>query len=89
MVDNGVHVWAVIGDYLVTDGDIPPVMKDYDLSREAVEAALAYYRRHKAVIDNRLAANAGACFAASDLTDPLTAEGSSRPLGPARREHKR
>jgi uncharacterized protein (DUF433 family) len=39
-VENGVHVWAVIGDYLVADGDVSQVMKDYDLSREAVEAAL-------------------------------------------------
>lgn len=58
LVQRGVHLWAVIGDYLAADGDIDQVVEDYGVSHEAVEAALAYYRRHKAIIDNRLAANA-------------------------------
>ena len=58
LVERGVSVWATIGDYLAADGDLEQVMRDYALSREAVKAALAYYRRHKDIIDNRLAANA-------------------------------
>ncbi len=57
LAERKVSVWAIIGDYLAADGDIEQVVKDYAVSREAVEAALAYYRRHKTIIDNRLAAN--------------------------------
>ncbi len=39
------------------DGDVRRVADDYDIPVEAVEAALAYYREHRAVIDDRLAAN--------------------------------
>jgi uncharacterized protein (DUF433 family) len=53
----GQSVWAIIGDYRVVEGDVQEVAADYDLPVEAVEAALAYYRRHKDIIDNRLAAN--------------------------------
>jgi uncharacterized protein (DUF433 family) len=58
LVDTGVRLWAIVGDYLAADGDIDQVVKDYGLAHEAVEAALFYYKRHKDVIDNRLAANA-------------------------------
>ena len=55
--DYGVSVWALIG-YLkqATGGDIARVAADYDVPIEAVEAALAYYRRHPAAIDARIAA---------------------------------
>jgi uncharacterized protein (DUF433 family) len=56
---RGVPVWALIG-YLQggANGDPGVVADDYDISREAMEAALAYYRRHKCLIDARLEANA-------------------------------
>jgi uncharacterized protein (DUF433 family) len=55
---SGVHVWAIIGYYLGGAGrDKAVVARDYAISSEEVEAALAYYRRHQAVIDGRLAAN--------------------------------
>ena len=41
------------------EGDIDRVAKDYEIPREAVEAAIAFYRLHRAVIDNRIAANSG------------------------------
>ena len=50
----GVDVWALIAYLRVVDGDIDQVSKAYDLPREAVEAALAYYSQHEKVIDARL-----------------------------------
>ncbi|MGH2352853.1 MAG: DUF433 domain-containing protein [Chloroflexota bacterium] len=53
----GVSVWALIGHAQAISGDSAQVASDYDLPREAVEAAFAFYRRHKSIIDDRLAAN--------------------------------
>jgi uncharacterized protein (DUF433 family) len=55
---SGVHVWAIVGHYLYAVGkDKTAVARDYDLSLEEVEAALAYYRRHRPEIDGRIADN--------------------------------
>ena len=52
-----VPVWALIG-YLQTPGaDVARVAEDYAVPVAAVEAAQAYYRRHQALIDARIAAN--------------------------------
>ncbi len=51
-------MWALIGYLGMVDGNADQVALDYVLPREAVEAALAYYRRHQAVIEARIAANA-------------------------------
>ncbi len=37
--------------------NIDEIMRDYQISRAAVEAARAYYARDKQAIDDRLAAN--------------------------------
>jgi uncharacterized protein (DUF433 family) len=37
--------------------EVDEVARDYDLPAEAVAAALAYYQRHKAELDERLTAN--------------------------------
>ncbi|MGH2585195.1 MAG: hypothetical protein ACRDJE_09795 [Dehalococcoidia bacterium] len=50
-------VWALIGDYRGQGGDIGAVARGYRVPVEVVEAALAYYRKHREIIDNRLAAN--------------------------------
>ena len=50
-------VWALIGDYRGQGGDIGAVARGYRVPTEVVEAALAYYRRHREVIGNRLASN--------------------------------
>ncbi|MBI4498192.1 MAG: DUF433 domain-containing protein [Chloroflexi bacterium] len=55
---SGVPVWAIVGQYLALDRDAAQVARDYGIPLEAVEAALAYYERHQAVINGRLAANA-------------------------------
>jgi uncharacterized protein (DUF433 family) len=52
-----VSVWALVGYLRGTDGTIERVATDYDLPIEAVEAAMAYYRRHQALIDSRIAVN--------------------------------
>jgi uncharacterized protein (DUF433 family) len=54
---SGVPVWALVGHLRVVDDDVDRVAADYKLPREAVEAALAYYRRHKDLIDARLLLN--------------------------------
>lgn len=53
----GVPVWAIIGQWRALDRDVEQVALDYDISREAVEAALAYYRCNKTYIDARLLLN--------------------------------
>jgi uncharacterized protein (DUF433 family) len=54
---SGVHVWALVGHLQVINWDVEQAARDYDLPREAVEAALAYYHQHKAIIDARIEAN--------------------------------
>jgi uncharacterized protein (DUF433 family) len=53
----GVPAWALIGwledDYSNAD----QVARDYAIPYEAMEAAIAFYERHKAVIDARLILN--------------------------------
>ena len=55
--EYGVPIWTLIGHLEVVNGDITQVARDYDIVGEAVDAALAYYNRHKEVIDARIAAN--------------------------------
>ena len=59
LVESGVSVWAVIGHLPSVNGDAAQAAADYELSPEAMAAALAYYRKHRAAIDARLAENAG------------------------------
>jgi uncharacterized protein (DUF433 family) len=53
----GVAVWALIGYLPAVGNDVSQVAHDYDVPVEAVEAAIAYYRRHRPLIDARIAAN--------------------------------
>lgn len=55
--DYGVPIWALIGQWQALEGDIDIVAHDYQIPREAVEAALAYYQRNKKFIDARLLLN--------------------------------
>jgi uncharacterized protein (DUF433 family) len=52
-----VPVYALIGYLEAAGGDADRVARDYDVPREAVDAAIAYYRRHTAAIDARITAN--------------------------------
>jgi uncharacterized protein (DUF433 family) len=58
LTESYVPVWAIIGYYQATGRDAQRVATGYDVPLEAVEAALAYYQQHQAVIEARLAANA-------------------------------
>lgn len=53
--DSGVPVWALVGHLRVVGDNVDRVATDYELPREAVDAALAFYRRYKGLIDARLA----------------------------------
>jgi uncharacterized protein (DUF433 family) len=53
----GVSVWAIIDKYQTANGDLAHVARQYDVPIEAIEAAVAYYSKHRAVINNRRAAN--------------------------------
>ncbi len=57
ITNAGPSVWAIIGHLEGAHGDARQVADDYDLPGAAVEAAQAYYFRHRAVIDARRAAN--------------------------------
>ena len=56
--DYGVSVWALIEYWYGVDFDKAAVGRDYDLPAEAVDAALASHKTHKALIDARIALNA-------------------------------
>ena len=53
----GVSVWAIVGYWKSSNGDMSETAAGYDVPIEAVEAAVAYYERYKIIIDNRRAAN--------------------------------
>lgn len=55
--DNGYPVWAVIGSLAPDASNAAEVLRDYEISREALDAVRAFYARHKQAIDDRLAAN--------------------------------
>ena len=52
-VGNGTAVWVGMHDWL-SDGDLARVKVNWELSEEASEAVIAFYRRHKHVIDARI-----------------------------------
>jgi uncharacterized protein (DUF433 family) len=54
----GVSVWSIIAHLHAVGDDVTQVAADYDLPSEAVEAAMAYYRRHRDLIDARIVTNA-------------------------------
>lgn len=55
--DSGVSVWAIVAFLPVYDGDLSKVSEHFSVSREEVDAALAYYRRNRVCIDARIALN--------------------------------
>ena len=57
VIGYAVPVWALVGDWQANGRDIDLVASGYQLPREAVQAALAFYERHRDVIDARMQAN--------------------------------
>lgn len=51
LVDTGTHVWVVIGALRRSHGDVAKIAREWNLSEEAVRAALGYYERHRALFD--------------------------------------
>jgi uncharacterized protein (DUF433 family) len=60
--EYGVAVWALVAYCRAANGDLDQVVQDYEIPREQVEAALAYYRRHRTLVDARVAINNGDVF---------------------------
>ncbi len=70
LIAEQIPVWAIVGyvgavagttdPVAITDEAIAQVANDYDISREAVQAALLYYSEHRSAIDALLEANAAA-----------------------------
>jgi uncharacterized protein (DUF433 family) len=58
LVPSAISVWAIIGYLEAAHGDIFQTSADYDIPEEAVRAALAYFCKHREIIDARIAANA-------------------------------
>ena len=58
LVDSGIPVWVLVGYLAMVNGDLYRVVEDCGVPRQAVEAALAYYRQHRPAIDARIAAHA-------------------------------
>jgi uncharacterized protein (DUF433 family) len=56
--EYGVPVWALIGHYEAIGEDAAQVADDYGIPRLAVDAALAYFKKHGPVIRARIDANA-------------------------------
>lgn len=57
VVGHGVQVWALVGALPASNNDIAEVADAYDLPLETMEAAMAFYRRHKAYTDARVLLN--------------------------------
>jgi uncharacterized protein (DUF433 family) len=54
----GVDVWVLVAQLPAMDGDGAKLAAAYGLPVDTVEAALAYYRLHKELIDAQIALNA-------------------------------
>lgn len=57
LVESGIPVWALIGAMTLAHSTPEEVAADYEIPLTAVHAALAYYERHRALIDARITAN--------------------------------
>jgi uncharacterized protein (DUF433 family) len=52
--EHRISVWPLIEYWYGVDFDKSIVARDYDIPPEMVDAALAYYKAHKAIIDARI-----------------------------------
>lgn len=57
LAQYGVPVWALVGYLPAAHGDLGAIAAAYQLPLDAVLAAFAFYARHRAAIDARIAAN--------------------------------
>ena len=54
LAQSGTPVWSLIGYLIGVDWDRERTAKDYDIPREAVDAAIAYYHAHEADLAPRI-----------------------------------
>lgn len=57
LAEHGTSVWAIVAYWKACQEDVEAVAHDFHFSRDAVEAALAFYRRHQDLIDARVLLN--------------------------------
>jgi uncharacterized protein (DUF433 family) len=55
--NRGVHVWALIGFLQGNRWDVQYTAGAYRLSKDVVEAAIAFYQRYEDIIDSRIDVN--------------------------------
>jgi uncharacterized protein (DUF433 family) len=51
---SGVSIWVIIRNLDMYQGERDQVARDFDLSQEEIDGALAYYQRHKKFVDARI-----------------------------------
>jgi uncharacterized protein (DUF433 family) len=54
LVQSGTPIWSLIGYLIGVDWDRERTARDYDIPREAVDAAIAYYHEHEADLTPRI-----------------------------------
>ena len=57
LMDSGVSIWAIVTYLRVYDNNVRAVADHFSISEIEVEAALAYYRRNKKLVDARVVLN--------------------------------
>lgn len=55
--ESGVEIWALVAQLPAMDGNVARLAAAYGLPAEVVQAAPAYYQRHKELIDAQIALN--------------------------------
>jgi uncharacterized protein (DUF433 family) len=55
--ESAAPIWTLVAYWKATGENDAQVARDYQIAPADVAAALAYYRRHKALIDERIQAN--------------------------------
>lgn len=79
--DASVSVWILVEAYHASGNDADRVARAWDLSREAVEAALAYYAQNAAAVEARIEAQRASSTSWSVLQFSC---GESLPVDPAK-----
>lgn len=50
-VDHGAHLWAVLGTWRRTNGDLAETTREWHLSEDAIRAGVRYYHHHRDLYD--------------------------------------
>lgn len=55
--EYAIPIWAIVGDLPLSHGDVQELALAFEVPNDAIDAALAYYKEHRAAIDARIAEN--------------------------------